>query len=175
MDFKNIVITIVNFIQTMLNYMVIWRTCAVISSAPLTLTSGPCGKVWWIRSSSISNHKVIHKINYLYNNTIYTYISKTPNPPWPPENKPREMGFRAAIKSAKLVIKENETRDCTRVIKRLAGPRGDWHQRRFSPKEIFGEDCSNVILSDVLGQDRVVDGDETFYASTVSGSESDAK
>lgn len=175
MDFRNLAMTFINFIQTLMNYMVIWRTCVVMpSSKPLTLTSGPVGSIWMTtRRSGLSGHKVVHLINYLYNNTIYTYVSKTSNPPWPPENKQREMGFRAAIRSAKMVVKENDTQDCTRTIKRLAGPRGDWHQRRFTPREVFGDDCSTVILTDVLGQEREVDGDESFYAS--SGSLSEAK
>ena len=174
MDIRNLVMTFISFIQTMMNYMVLWRTCTVQVQKPLTLTAGPWGNVWAVtRRGGLSDHKVVHCINYLYNNTIYTYVSKTTDTPWPPETKPREMGFRAAIKSAKLVVKENDSHDCTRTIKRLAGPRGDWHQRRFTPREIFGDDCSTVVLTDVLGQDREVDADETFYAS--SGSLSDAK
>ena len=171
---KDILLTIINFMQTMLNFFVFSRQVTV--EGPVTLRAGPLGLVWVATRPQLETHKVVHKMEYLYNNNRFTYVSRSLTPQWPPEApKDRQMGFRPAIKTAEVVIKENRGRkkDVTREIKRLAGPRGDWHQRRFSPRDVFGRDCSRVLITDVLGGEREVDVDESFYES--SGSVSDAK
>ncbi len=171
MNMKEFMLTIINFFQTMMNFMIISRKVTI--EGPVRLYAGPFGLVWGTTRNRIDATNAIHSVNYLYNNKVYTYVSRSLKPMWPPVSPPREMGFRPAIKSADVVIKGNLDRKCdvTRDIKRMAGPRGDWHQRRFSPRDVFGSSCSNVIMTDVLGGVRTVDADETFYISSNSTSE----
>jgi hypothetical protein len=175
MDMKDIMLTIIHFFQTMMNFMVISRQVTI--EGPVTLYAGPLGMVWGTSRRKLESRAVVQRVNYLHNNNVYTYVSRSMTPKWPPEEIPRDMGFRPAIKSAEVVIKENRGRkqDVTQDIKRLAGPRGDWHQRRFSPKDVFGAGCSAVILTDILGKSREVDVDESFYESSGSASASEAK
>jgi hypothetical protein len=175
MTMKDIMLTVIHFIQTMMNFLIISRQVTV--EGPVTLHAGPFGMVWGTSHNRLETKKVVQKLNYLHNNNVYTYVSNSMTPKWPPEEPPRDMGFRLAIKSAEVVIKENRGRKCdvTQEIKRLAGPRGDWHQRRFSPKDVFGVDCSIVMLTDILGRVREVGVDESFYESSPSTSASEAK
>lgn len=170
MNIQEFMLNIINFIQTMMNFVVISRQVTI--QGPTILRSGPLGMLWGATRSQLETTNVVQKINYLYNNNVYTYVARSMAPTWPPLAPPREMGFRIAIKSAEVVIKDHRA-DVSRDIKRLAGPRGDWHQRRFSPRDVFGDDCSIVVLTDVLGGIREVDADAHFYAS--SGSTSDAR
>ena len=171
MNIHELMLNIINFIQTMMNFVVISRQ--VTTQGPVTLYAGPLGMVWGVTCSQLESSKVVQRINYLYNNNVYTYVSRSMTPTWPPSAPPREMGFRPAIKSAEAVIVKEHRSDVTREIKRLAGPRGDWHQRRFSPKDVFGEECSMVVLTDVIGGTREVSADDNFYVS--SGSTSEAR
>lgn len=173
MNMKDIILVTIHFIQAMMNFMVLSRRVTV--QGPVTLYSGPFGVLWGTPRSNLEMESVVQKVDYLYNNTIYTYVARSMTPMWPREETPREMGFRPAIKRAEAVIKENRKRDVTLEIKRLAGPRGDWHRCRFSPRDVFGVDCSTVVLTDVLGGTRRVDADEAFYASSESGPASEAK
>jgi len=171
MNIQELMLNIINFIQTMMNFMIISRKVAI--QGPVTLYAGPMGMLWGTTCSQLESNKVVQKINYLYNNNVYTYVSRSMTPIWPPPAPPREMGFHPAIKSAEAVIVKEHRSDVTLDIKRLAGPRGDWHQRRFSPKDVFGEECSMVILTDVIGGTREVSADDHFYVS--SGSTSEAR
>lgn len=164
---KDIILTIINFIQTMMNFLVLSRRVTV--EGPVVLHAGPFGFFWVATRPQLEGRKVVQQMEYLYNNNRYTYVSKSLTPPWPPEApKERQMGFRAAIKSAHATVKENKFRDVTHSIKRLAGPRGDWHMNQFSPRDVFGADCSRVVITDILGAERSVDADDPFYS--VSGS-----
>lgn len=160
-------LNVISFIQTLMNYMVLSRSVTFVSNKPLTLYAGPIGFLWGAPRTRLLGHRVVHKIDYLYNNTRYTYVTKSLDPPWPPVEKPREMGFRAAVKSAVATMDDKDVR-VTHEVNRLSGPRGDWHQRRFTPREVFGDNCSCVSITDVLGKVREIDGDESFYASSAS-------
>jgi hypothetical protein len=157
----------------MMNFVVLSRRVTV--EGPVTLYAGPFGFLWVSTRPQLESNKVVQQMDYLYNNNRFTYVSKSLAPPWPPEApKERQMGFRPAIKSAHASVKENKNRDVTQQLKRLAGPRGDWHLNQFSPRDVFGADCSQVVITDVLGNDREVDGGDPFYSSSGSVA-SDAK
>lgn len=84
-------------------------------------------------------------ITYIYNSRKYLYVAYDDMFTWPPEPV-KGPSFNMAIKSAKD-MKTGD--DHTEYVKRLAGPRGDFHGVKVRVGDIFGD--KTLEVENILG------------------------
>jgi hypothetical protein len=90
-----------------------------------------------------------YMITYIYNSRKYIYVTCDPAFSWPPA--PVEgASFIMPIKSAV----DTEGIDHTPFIKKLAGPRGDYHGKKIRLHHVMGN--TTLIIEDILGNKRTV-------------------
>jgi hypothetical protein len=93
---------------------------------------------------------VCYMITYIYNSRKYIYVTYDPEFDWPPP--PNEgASFILPIKSAI----DTEGNDHTTFIKRLAGPRGDFHGKKIRLYHVMGH--ITLIIEDILGNKRTIE------------------
>lgn len=86
--------------------------------------------------------KVLVRVKYWYNNTIYKYITYNREHAWPPGVK-KGMKFSIPLSSAKLLnVHGIPVKDLLNKIKRYAGPSGDFY------------DGEKIKISDMLYYDE---------------------
>ena len=90
-----------------------------------------------------------YMITYVYNSRRYTYVTDDLNCEWPPP--PVEgASFVLPIKQAI----EQSGKDITQLIKRFAGPRGDFHGKRITVSQILGD--TTIEIENIMGQKRTL-------------------
>lgn len=92
---------------------------------------------------------ICYMITYIYNSRKYIYVTYDPAFSWPPT--PVEgSSFVMPINS----VVDTDGNDHTIFIKKLAGPRGDYHGTKIRLHHVMGN--ITLIIEDILGNKRTV-------------------
>ena len=91
-----------------------------------------------------------YMITYVYNSRRYIYVTDDPKCTWPP---PPVAGasFNLPIKSAT----DENGKDITQFVKRLAGPRGDFHGKNIRVVDVLGN--TTIVIENILGQKKIIE------------------
>ena len=101
--------------------------------------------------SCVSN--LVYRITYYHNNSIYKYITRNPKHQWPPKKVP---GFNPLIKEAWAEMFDGSHQNVTERIKKFAGPNSDFHGETIHLRDMFGEQCVNLRLVNLLNQETII-------------------
>ena len=140
-------------ITYMFDHLRIKKKIIVAKDCDATLVGGICG-LWMFKKYPTSAK---FHIDYIFNFKRYTYIADTYDYTWPPATD-TSAKFSAAIKAA--ISKNRNGEDVTHILKRYAGPRGDFHGKSVHVRDVFGDDY--IAMEDALGERKLLKPDDSF-------------
>lgn len=97
------------------------------------------------------------RVDYVYDGKDYVYVSKNPNPHWPPKES-MELIFSMPIREAKLFNVDIPIRDVTDDLKQVMGPRKDFHGEDVPVEYLFEwTDYTDIVVVDAIGRTKTLD------------------
>jgi hypothetical protein len=99
--------------------------------------------------------KTCEIVTYIYNSRKYTYVTYDDFYDWPPPTS-KEPVFAMAIKC----VTGSDGTDYTDTVKRLAGPRGDYHGQRIKVGDIVGD--VTLKIENILGMKTTLNPSNFF-------------